>query len=99
MLVGALSMAGGGGDQMRESAAEARMAMRFELDALRESCLRWPERTVKCFDSPMWAALHRDECERRSVEAPRRWANRFPSGMPRLVPRHCGPDMARRSRR
>jgi len=71
MVMGALAVSLGDGtpEDARRAAADAKAEMRGELDALRKQCLEWPERTVDCFDDPVFAALHQDECEQASAVA------------------------------
>lgn len=63
LMMGAMAGALGEPSDVQGAMDEARTGMRGELRALRDKCLEWPERTLKCFDEPVFLALNRDECE------------------------------------
>ena len=54
---------GGDASEAKDAVAEVRSGMRSELRELSTQCQAWPERTLKCFDEPVFMALHRSECE------------------------------------
>ena len=110
MVMGGMALAlGDGADDARKLAAEVDGEMRAELDALKQRCMSWPERTMDCFDDPVFAALHRDECEQASAAAmgatvPVRdakpgpepaWTYRFPAKPDPLLVRDNGWVLAR----
>lgn len=63
LMMGAMAGALGEPSDAPGAMAEARTEMRGELRALHDQCLEWPERTLKCFDEPVFMALNSDECE------------------------------------
>ncbi len=69
-VTGALSLAAeNDAKALQASQAEAKAELTGVVAELRERCMTWPDRTLKCLDSPLWAAGHRDECERAVAEA------------------------------
>lgn len=64
LAMGAISLAfGEDASEVKEAVTEVRSEMRSKLSALSKQCQAWPERTLKCFDEPVFMALHRGECE------------------------------------